>query len=170
MSIVGFRTTLRYCRQGIAVYFSVKRCEVYVIGKPTIVYTDHKPLLSLKTFKDVLNKRYTWIMYLEDVGVALRHVDGIENVVADYISRHMKTIKPLDVIRFATIVFINNLYQNDEILYEQKQDQKICQVIPHLNDSTKICAEEFKRYKDRLSIQNNVLLYLSWKNASRCTR
>ena len=38
--------------------FALKRCEVYILGDGFIVCTDHKPLLCLSAFKDVLNKRF----------------------------------------------------------------------------------------------------------------
>ena len=39
----------------LACYFALKRCEIYILGNDFIVYTDHKPLLCLSAFKDVLN-------------------------------------------------------------------------------------------------------------------
>ena len=42
----------------LACSFAVKRSEIYLLGHDFIVYTDHKPLLSLFAFKDVLNKLF----------------------------------------------------------------------------------------------------------------
>ena len=42
----------------LACYFAIKKCETYVLGYDFIVYTDHKPLINLKGFKDVVNRRY----------------------------------------------------------------------------------------------------------------
>ena len=53
----------------LACYFAIKKCEIYVLGYDFIVYTDHKPLINLKGFKDVINRRYRWIEYLESMSV-----------------------------------------------------------------------------------------------------
>ena len=42
----------------LACYFAIKKCEIYVLGYDFIVYTDHKPLINLKGFKDVVKRRY----------------------------------------------------------------------------------------------------------------
>ena len=39
-------------------FFAIKKCEIYELGYDFIVYTDHKPLINLKGFKDVANRRY----------------------------------------------------------------------------------------------------------------
>ena len=40
----------------LACYFVIKKCEIYVLEYDFIVYTDHKPLINLKGFKDVVNR------------------------------------------------------------------------------------------------------------------
>ena len=74
----------------LAFFYAVKWNEVYVLGTNVIVHTDHKPLLSLKHFRDVINKRLGWIAYLEEMGVVILYIKGDKNLLADYISRHPK--------------------------------------------------------------------------------
>ena len=57
------------------VFFALKKCEIYILGYAYVIYTDHKPLTSLKSFKDV-NRRYRWIQYLEDLGAKIRYLLG----------------------------------------------------------------------------------------------
>ena len=49
-----------------------------------IVYCDHKPLVSLKAFKNTLSKPYRWIEYLEEMNVKINYLPGFKNIVADY--------------------------------------------------------------------------------------
>ncbi len=49
----------------LGIHFACKKTEVYIRGHDFLVYTDHKPLTYLKSFKDVLNRRYRWIEYLD---------------------------------------------------------------------------------------------------------
>ena len=47
------------------------RYSYYLVGHQFIVYTDHKPLTYLKAFKDIINKRFRWIEYLENILVII---------------------------------------------------------------------------------------------------
>ena len=78
----------KYCandKELLAVYFAVKRCEYYLIGHPFIMYTDHKPLIHLKAFKDIVNKRFRWIQYLESINTIVKYIPGDQNILSDYI-------------------------------------------------------------------------------------
>ena len=101
----------------LACYFAVKRSEIYLLGHEFIVYTDHKPLLSLSAFKDVLNKRFRWIQYLESLGTRLRYLPGKQNVVADFISRNnIQSVKKLDVLRFHALELSAVSYDDHELV------------------------------------------------------
>ena len=60
----------------LACYFAIRKYEIYVLPYDFIVYTDHKPLINLKDFKDVVNRRYRWIEYLENMSERLSHLKG----------------------------------------------------------------------------------------------
>ena len=45
----------------LAIYFFVKQNEVYLKNSNFIVYCDHKPLVNLKAFKNILSKRHCWL-------------------------------------------------------------------------------------------------------------
>ena len=49
---------------------------------------DHEPFLCLSAFKNVLNKRFRWIHYMESSETRLRYLPGTQNVVAGFISRN----------------------------------------------------------------------------------
>ena len=53
------KTEVNYCntdKELLAVFHSVKKCEVYVLRHAFLVYTDHKPLLYLQTLRDKRQK------------------------------------------------------------------------------------------------------------------
>ena len=64
--------------------------EYYLIGHTFVVYTDRKPLIYLKAFKDIVNKRFRWVEYLECVNTVIRYIPGEENILSDYLSRNIK--------------------------------------------------------------------------------
>ena len=54
------KTEENYCtmdKKLLAVFYSVKKWEVYVLRHSFLVYMGHKPLLYLQTFRDIVNKR-----------------------------------------------------------------------------------------------------------------
>ena len=81
-------------RELLGCYYAVMKCQIYVLGYEFYVYTDHKPLIYLRTFKDIIRKRYRWILLLEDIGTKILYLPGSENMVADFISRNPTEQKP----------------------------------------------------------------------------
>ena len=69
----------------LSIYFAFKKCEFYFV-----VYTDHKPLILLKTFKALVDKRIRSINYQENINTVIRYIIGTEKVVSDFISRTIK--------------------------------------------------------------------------------
>lgn len=143
----------------LAVYYGVKRNELYLKGKPIIVYSDHKPLLSLKSFKDIVNKRFNWILYLEELNVKIRYIEGKENCFADYLSRHPKfTEQNINITSFASTSIIDHIYENEDIIEQQHNDETLSKVFQHLNGNEELPAE-FRAHQQKLYIENNILKY-----------
>ena len=69
----------------LSIYFAFKKCEFYFV-----VYTDHKPLILLKTFKALVDKRICSINYQENINTVIRYIPGTEKVVSGFISRTIK--------------------------------------------------------------------------------
>lgn len=44
-----------------------------------IVYIDHKPVLHLSTFKDIMTKMFRWIKCIEEIAVKLVYPQRYEN-------------------------------------------------------------------------------------------
>ena len=91
-----------------------------------LYYTDHKPLTSLKCFMDVVNI-YGWIQYLEDLGK--------ENVVADFISRNIREERKLDVLRFNALELTSVMFDRNELIAEQLNDETLCTVLRAIRDN-----------------------------------
>ena len=126
-------TECRYAtidKELFAIYFAVKKNEVYILNHTCIIYTDHKPLVSLKSFKDVVNKRYRWILYLETLAVSLRYVKGRENILADFVSRNVKDKDDkLDVVKYCPVQFIDDVFESSDLLSQQRKDENLSKII-----------------------------------------
>ena len=136
----------------LACYFAVKSCAVYVIGHEFFVYTDHKPLIYLKSFREILAKRYRWIQYLEDIGTKILYIPGKENVVSDFISRNPKQEKCLDVLN--CMIELNALnYSVGEILASQMNDPVLNALHKYLIGNQE-CPLQFHRFKGLLKLDS----------------
>jgi len=87
-------------RELLGLYMSVKHFEHFLIVKPAVVYTDHKPLLHYLTMKHPSPRQQHHMSYLSQFNIELRYIRGAENVVADCLSR--ADIASLDFEPFLT--------------------------------------------------------------------
>jgi len=76
-----------------AIIHALKKLENLLILKPFILETDHLNIVALADGSIALSKRcIRWRNYLSRFTYLIRHVAGIKNIVADYLSRVMEPI------------------------------------------------------------------------------
>lgn len=147
-------------RELLACFYTLKKCEVYVVVYDYVIYTDHKPLISLGGFKDVVNRRFRWIQYLESMGAKLCYIEGKSNVVADFISRNIKETKKLDIISTCLLELSAVSYDVDDLIASQMNDPTLRQVKQCLQDQNyDTFPEQFSRYRQKLIISENSFQY-----------
>ena len=134
------------------------------MGHDLVVYTDHKPLVHLKSFRDLVNKRFRWIQYLEELQVKIKYVVGKDNVVADYLSRNIKNELPWSVISCNAIELSQQLYTNSEFIAFQRQDSELSQIFNFLEKNEEDrdlngIPKGYRRFIHRISIQDNLLVF-----------
>ena len=150
-------------RELLAIFDSVKKERIYLKGNGFICYTDHQPLTHLQTSKEILNKHYRWIEYLQELGTIIRYLPRKENVVADCISRNLPTERKLDVLRCFSIHLSKSLLKNDELLADQLNDSDISKVIHYLKSRNTVTKDylpqQYRRYIDKLELKDHLLIY-----------
>ena len=98
----------------LACYFAVKKCEFYISGNEFVVYSDDQPLGHLKSFRDIVNKRFRWIAYAERMNVKILYIPGKENIISDFISRNIKEENPWLIIEAGVVNFELFSYSKNE--------------------------------------------------------
>jgi hypothetical protein len=71
----------------LAMVFAIEKFRSYLVGAKIIVYTDHASLKYLLTKKDAKPRLIQWILLLQEFDMEIRDKNGVENSVADHLSR-----------------------------------------------------------------------------------
>jgi hypothetical protein len=76
-------------------YSIVKACHQwrhYILGKETVIHTDHKPLQFMQTQGKLQNDRHQkWSTYLQQFHLNIKYKTGSTNHIADCLSRPLVT-------------------------------------------------------------------------------
>jgi len=99
----------------LVVVFAIDQFRSYLVGAKVIVYMDHYALKYLLTKKDAKPRLIRLILLLQEFDIEIRDKKGVENLVADHLSRlqykepHELPIN--DYLRDETLLMITNFDQ-----------------------------------------------------------
>ena len=71
----------------LAVVYALDKFRTYLIGAEIIIFTDHFALKYLLTKKNAKARLIRWVLLLQEFNLQIRDKKGVENVVADHLSR-----------------------------------------------------------------------------------
>jgi hypothetical protein len=71
----------------LVVVYAIDQFRSYLVGAKVIVYTDHAALKYFLTKKDAKPRLIRWIPLLQEFVLEIKDKKGVENSVADHLSR-----------------------------------------------------------------------------------
>ena len=74
-------------KEFLAVVFALEKFRPYLLGTKTTIFTDHSALRYLMLKKDAKARLIRWILLLQEFDLKIRDKKGVENVIADHLSR-----------------------------------------------------------------------------------
>ncbi|KAL1223574.1 putative mitochondrial protein [Cardamine amara subsp. amara] len=81
----------------LAVVFAFEKFRSYLVGSKVIVYTDHVALRHIYAKKETKPRLLRWILLLQEFDMEIVDKKGIENGVADHLSRmRIEDMRPID--------------------------------------------------------------------------
>jgi hypothetical protein len=104
----------------LAVVFAFEKFRSYIVNSKVIVYTDHVAIKYLLAKKDAKPHLIRWILLLQEFHVEIHDKKGVENVVADHLSRmnHGQVLDKdnwmIDIIRAIRKMHIDHLDKNSQ--------------------------------------------------------
>ena len=101
----------------LVIVFALDKFRSYVIGSLVIIYTDYSALKYLLSKPDAKPRLIRWILLLQEFHIKIRDKKGVENVVADHLSR-----LPID-----------GEVKDPLLINEQFPDEQLFQIMTHTN-------------------------------------
>lgn len=132
----------------LAIKEAVKYWQHWLIGKPFIIYSDHKPLenmnIKVRTDEELGDLTY----YLSQYDFTIKYIPGKENLEADCLSRN-PVLEPED--NKEEILKIVNLIQIEEIMTDQEKNEAI-------EKNKEILIHKNKIYYKKIKKQEKIIL------------
>ena len=74
-------------KEPLAIVFALDKFHPYLLGTKVIIYSNHATLKYLLKKKESKPRLIRWILLLQEFNLEIRDKSGMENLVADHLSR-----------------------------------------------------------------------------------
>ncbi|CAM8895881.1 unnamed protein product [Rhodiola kirilowii] len=140
-------------KEMLDIVYAFEKFRQYLVGSKTIVYTDHAAIKYLISKKDAKPRLIRWVLLLQDFDIEIKDKKGVENLVADHLSR----LEPLRERTSSEELPIEDSFVGENLMrienattpwYADIVNFKVCEVLPpNMNyNQKKKFAHDARRY------------------------
>ena len=118
-------------QEALALITAIRHYRYLLLGQQTIVWTDHKPLVSWfkkPMLRDLPLRQAKWLVAVQDVEVDIRYIPGEHNHFADLLSRPDKGVhfeRHVDTLNFDfpdSVQVNSNSSSKSQVVLEEPED------------------------------------------------
>ena len=104
-----------YDKEFYAIYRALYHWSQYLLAKPFLLFSDHEALKFINHQHKLNRKHATWVEFLQVYNFTIKHKAGVQNVVADALSRKYTLLSSMQV-KVVGFEILKDLYENDDDL------------------------------------------------------
>ncbi|GFU98630.1 retrovirus-related Pol polyprotein from transposon 297 [Trichonephila clavipes] len=150
-------------RECLAVIWALNKFKTYFGPLPVKVITDHAALTKLTNGKNLSSRMIRWALKLSEFNIEWEHRPGVQNVVADLLSRN-----PVDSVEGSQIscaalraLAINS---REQFIREQREDPELGHIYRYLEnpDDGSVNATVCEGWSQDFKLINGLLFYAKY--------
>ncbi|GFW30945.1 retrovirus-related Pol polyprotein from transposon 412 [Trichonephila clavipes] len=150
-------------RECLAVIWALNKFKTYFGPLPVKVITDHAALTKLTNGKNLSSRMILWALKLSEFNIEWEHRPGVQNVVADFLSRN-----PVDSVEGSQIscaalraLAINS---REQFIKEQREDPELGHIYQYLEnpDDGSVNATVCESWSQDFKLINGLLFYAKY--------
>ncbi|GFT90874.1 transposon Tf2-9 polyprotein [Trichonephila clavipes] len=150
-------------RECLAVIWALNKFKTYFGPLPVKVITDHAALTKLTNGKNLSSRMIRWALKLSEFNIEWEHRPGVQNVVADLLSRN-----PVDSVEGSQIscaalraLAINS---REQFIKEQREDPELGHIYRYLEnpDDGSVNATICESWSQDFKLINGLLFYAKY--------
>ncbi|GFY01371.1 retrovirus-related Pol polyprotein from transposon opus [Trichonephila clavipes] len=150
-------------RECLAVIWALNKFKTYFGPLPVKVITDHAALTKLTNGKNLSSRMIRWALKLSEFNIEWEHRPGVQNVVADVLSRN-----PVDSVEGSQIscaalraLAINS---REQFIKEQREDPELGHIYRYLEnpDDGSVNATVCESWSQDFKLINGLLFYAKY--------
>ncbi|GFY17885.1 hypothetical protein TNCV_3383781 [Trichonephila clavipes] len=160
-------------RECLAVIWALNKFKTYFESLPVKVITDHTALTKLMNGDNLSSRMIGWTLKLSEFNIEWEHPPGVQNVVADVLSRNPVDNMDGSQISCAALraLALNSL---EQFIREQREDPELRHIYRYLENpddssvNATICENWSQDFKliDGLFFYAREIFYNSWRTKS----